>query len=288
MITASIVKELRDKTNAGMMDCKKVLAETNGDIESAIKLLRERGILKAGTKTDRAANEGVITARVSADATSGILLEINCETDFVSRNEGFQAFVADVADTLAAASATDLEAALAVQKGDLNLGDFVKSKVVEVGENIQFRKYVRFDAAPGGVVASYIHMGGKVGVLIEVGTTKPETKDSDSFKELVKDLTLHIAASAPKGLSREDIPQDIVDAELEIYRARLAESGKPANIIENILKGQIGKFFAESCFLEQGFVKDPDTTVTQLLEAKGKEAGDTVTVTRFVRFGLGE
>jgi len=288
MITASIVKELRDKTNAGMMDCKKVLGETNGDIEAAIKLLRERGILKAGTKTDRAANEGVITARVNADATAGILLEINCETDFVSRNDGFQAFVADVADTLAAANAADLDAALAVQKGDLNLGDFVKSKVLEVGENIQFRKYVRFDAAPGGVVASYIHMGGKVGVLIEVGTTKPETKNTDAFKELIKDLNLHIAASAPKGLSREDIPQDVVDAELEIYRARLADSGKPENIIENILKGQISKFFAESCFLEQGFVKDPDTTVTKLLEAKGKETGDTLTVTRFVRFGLGE
>ena len=160
MITAAIVKELRDKTNAGMMDCKKVLGETNGDIDAAIKLLRERGIMKAGTKTDRAAKEGVITARVASDAKSGVLLEINCETDFVSRNENFQAFVADVADTVVAAKAADLDAALAVQKGDLTVGDFVKSKVVEVGENIQFRKYVRFDAAPGGVVVSYIHLGG--------------------------------------------------------------------------------------------------------------------------------
>lgn len=287
-ISAATVKELRDKTNAGMMDCKKVLNETNGDIEAAIKLLRERGIMKAATKTDRAANEGVITARVSPDAKSGILLEINCETDFVSRNENFQAFVSDVADTLAASKAQDLDAALAVQKGDLNLGDFVKAKVVEVGENIQFRKYVRFDAAPGGVIVSYIHMGGKVGVLLEVGTTKPETASKDAFKELIKDLTLHIAAAAPKGLSRDDIPQDVVDAELEIYRARLADSGKPANIIENILKGQIGKFFAESCFLEQGFVKDPNVTITNLVAEKSKEVDDTVTVTRFVRFGLGE
>jgi len=288
MITAAIVKELRDKTNAGMMDCKKVLSETGGDIEASIKLLRERGIMKAGTKTDRAANEGVITARVASDAKSGILLEINCETDFVSRNENFQAFVAEVADTLVAAKAADHEAALAVKKDDLSLEDFVKSKVVEVGENIQFRKYVRFDAAPGGVVVSYIHLGGKVGVLLEVGTTKEETASKDGFKELIKDLTLHIAAAAPKGLSREDIPADIVAAETEIYRARLAESGKPANIIENILKGQIGKFFAESCFLEQGFVKDDKVTITNLLAEKGKELGDTITVTRFVRFGLGE
>ncbi|MBK1884176.1 elongation factor Ts [Luteolibacter pohnpeiensis] len=287
-ITAATVKELRDKTNAGMMDCKRVLAETNGDIEASIKLLRERGIMKAGTKTDRAATEGIITARVADDASSGILLEINCETDFVSRNENFQAFVSEIADFLVETKAADLDAALAAQKGELTVADTVKSKVVEVGENLQLRKYVRFDAAAGGVVASYIHLGGKVGVLLEVGTTKPETAGKPEFQELIKDLTLHIAACAPKGLSREDIPQDVVDAELEIYRARLAESGKPANIIENILKGQIGKFFAESCFLEQGFVKDDKVTVTALLEAKGKEVGDTLTVTRFVRFGLGE
>ena len=287
-ITAAIVKELRDKTNAGMMDCKRVLAETDGDIEASIKLLRERGIMKSAKMSDRAAKEGVITARVNADSTAGILLEINCETDFVSKNESFQAFVSDIADALADAGAADHEAALAYRHGEQTIEDTIKAKVGEVGENLQFRKYVRYDAAPGGVVASYIHLGGKVGVLIEVGTTKPETKDTDTFKELIKDLTLHIAASAPKGLSRDDIPQDVVDAEMEIYRARLVESGKPANIIENILKGQIGKFFAESCFLEQGFVKDDKVTVTALLAEKGKELGDTLTVTRFVRFGLGE
>jgi elongation factor Ts len=193
-----------------------------------------------------------------------------------------------LADTLAASSADDLEAALALPNCDHNIEDTLKAKVGEVGENLQFRKYVRFDAASGGVIASYIHLGGKVGVLLEVGTTKPETGGSESFKELVKDLTLHIAACAPKGLSREDIPQSVVDNELEIFRARLEAEGKPANIIENILKGQIGKFFAESCFLEQGFVKDSDIKVSALLEAKGKELGDTLTVTRFVRFGLGE
>jgi len=288
MITAAIVKELRDKTNAGMMDCKKVLTETNGDIEASIKLLRERGIAKAGAKADRAANEGVITARVTAAANAGILLEVNCETDFVSKNDNFQAFVAQIADALAATNAVDHAAALAVGMGEYNLEDTVKSKVLEVGENLQFRKYVRYDAAPGGVVAAYIHPPGKVGVLIEVGTTKPETAGTDSFKELIKDLTLHIAACAPKGLSRDDIPQSVVDTELDIFRARLAAEGKPANIIENILKGQIGKFFAESCFLEQAFVKDSDIKVAGLLEAKGKELGDTLTVTRFVRFGLGE
>jgi elongation factor Ts len=288
MITASIVKELRDKTNAGMMDCKKVLTETNGDIEASIKLLRERGIMKSAKMSDRAANEGVITARLDANSTSGILLEVNCETDFVSKNENFQAFVAEIADALAKSNAADHEAALAVQHAGQSIEDTIKAKVGEVGENLQFRKYVRFDAAPGGVVASYIHLGGKVGVLLEVGTTKAETAGNDAFKELIKDLTLHIAACAPKGLSREDIPQSVVDNELDIFRARLVAEGKPANIIENILKGQIGKFFAESCFLEQAFVKNGDIKVNALLEQTGKELGDTLTVTRFVRFGLGE
>jgi elongation factor Ts len=288
MITASIVKELRDKTNAGMMDCKKVLTETNGDLEASIKLLRERGIMKAGTKADRAATEGIITARVNGGATSGFLLEVNCETDFVSRNENFQAFVATIAEKLASSDAHDQPAALALPHGESSMENFVKEKVVELGENLQLRKYVRFDVAPGGYVASYIHLGGKVGVLLEVNATDAATTSKPGFQELVKDLTLHIAASAPKGLSRDDIPSDIVENEKDIFRVRLLEQGKPENILENILKGQLAKFFAESCFLEQGFVKDPEITINQLLETKGKELGDTLTVTRFVRFGLGE
>jgi len=287
MITAAIVKELRDRTNAGMMDCKRVLSETNGDIEASIKLLRERGIAKAGAKADRAAKEGIITARV-AHATTGILLEINCETDFVSKNENFQAFVKEVADALEAASPVDHDAALAIPHGGYSLEDYIKAKVIEVGENLRFRKYARFVAAPGGVIGSYIHMGGKVGVLIEMGTTKAATAGNEVFLELLKDLTLHIAASAPKGLSREDIPEAVVENEKDIFRARLIAEGKPAAMIEKIIPGQLAKFFAESCFLEQGFVKDADITVAALLEAKGKEIGDTLTVTRFVRFGLGE
>lgn len=288
MISAAAVKELRDKTNAGMMDCKKVLTETEGDLDAAIKLLRERGIAKAGTKADRDANEGLIVSRIDADAADGLLLELNCETDFVSKNENFQAFVNEIADTLAASEAADLESAQAIEIEGNSIEETVKAKVVEVGENLQFRKFVRYTAECGGVIASYIHPPGKVGVLIEVGTTNPSTKDSAEFQELIRDLTLHIAACAPKGLSRDDIPADVVDAEREIFRARLVDSGKPENIIENILKGQINKFFSETCFLEQPFVKDDKQKVNQLLEAKGKELGDTLTVKRFTRFGLGE
>lgn len=288
MITATLVNDLRKKTNAGMMDCKRALEETKGDLEAAVTLLREKGIAKAGSKADRAANEGVITARISDDAKTGILLEVNCETDFVSKNENFQGFVASLADSLIASQPADHAAALQAQFNGLSVEDAVKAKVAEVGENLQFRKYVRFEVQGEGVVASYIHMGGRVGVLIEVGAGNAETAATAGFRELVKDLTLHIAAAAPRGLSREDIPAEVVEAEKSIFRVQLADSGKPANIIENIINGKIGKFFSESCFLEQGFVKDPDTSINKLLEAKGKELGDTLTVRRFVRFGLGE
>lgn len=288
MITATLVNDLRKKTNAGMMDCKRALEETKGDLEAAVTLLREKGIAKAGSKADRAANEGVITARISDDAKTGILLEVNCETDFVSKNENFQGFVASLADSLIASQPADHAAALQAQFNGLSVEDAVKAKVAEVGENLQFRKYVRYEVQGEGVVASYIHMGGRVGVLIEVGAGNAETASTAGFRELVKDLTLHIAAAAPRGLSREDIPADVVEAEKNIFRAQLADSGKPANILENIINGKIGKFYSENCFLEQGFVKDPDTSINKLLEAKGKELGDTLTVRRFVRFGLGE
>lgn len=288
MITAALVKDLREKTNAGMLDCKKALEETSGNIDEAIKLLRERGIAKAGKKADRAAKEGIITARLAEHGKAGILLEINCETDFVSKNENFQSFVGGVADHLVKASAQDLEAAAAVVVDGLSVEDTIKAKITEIGENLLFRKYVRYEVQGEGAIASYIHLGGKVGVLLEVGATKAETASNDAFRDLVKDITLHIAAANPRGLSREDISPELVEAEKDIFRAQLADSGKPANIIENIIVGKIGKFFAESCLLEQGFVKDPDTTVAKLIEARGKEIGDTLEIRRFVRFGLGE
>ncbi len=288
MITASDVKALRDKTNAGMMDCKKALTETDGDIEAAVKWLRERGISKAAGKADREASEGIIAARLSDDGKSGILIEVNCETDFVSRNENFVAFVDEVADTLAASDASDVDSALKVAKGDGTIEDFIKAKFIELGENIKLRKFERFDLADNGAIAQYIHMGGKVGVLVEVGAQQGETAAKDEFRDLVKDITLHIAAAAPKGLSRDDIADEVVEAEKEIYRAQLANEGKPEQIIDKIIQGKIGKFFSESCLLEQGFVKDPDTSVRKLVEETGGKLGDELVVRRFIRFGLGE
>ena len=288
MITAATVKELRDKTNAGMMDCKRALEETNGDLDAAITLLREKGIAKAAKKADREANEGTITARISADGKSGILLEVNCETDFVSKNENFQGFVASIADALIGSNAADLAAANAVNSNGLSIEDTIKAKITEIGENMLFRKYVRFEAQGEGAIASYIHMGGKVGVLVEVGTTNAATTATEGFRDLIKDITLHIAALNPRGLAREDISAEVVAAEEAIFRAQMIEQGKPEAMLDKILPGMMKKFFAENCLLEQGFVKDPSISVKGLLEAKGKELSDTLTLRRYVRFGLGE
>ena len=288
MITASLVKELREKTGVAMMECKNALKETEGDIDAAIKILRERGEAKAEKKASRDANEGIIVAALAESGKSGVLVEINCETDFVAKNENFQAFVGEVAATVLASEVTNLEAAKALPKGDETLEGFIKTKVLEMGENLQFRRFERLTLNGEGAVASYIHLGGKVGVLIEVNAEKAETASSDAFKDLVKDLTLHIAATSPAGLRREDIPAELVESEKDIFRKQMEGAGKPADILEKIIEGKLGKFYSERCLLEQGFVKEPDTSIKSLLEANGKVLGDTITVNSFLRFGLGE
>ncbi|MGJ8698313.1 MAG: translation elongation factor Ts [Verrucomicrobiaceae bacterium] len=288
MITASLVKELREATGVGMMECKNALKETNGDLEAAVKLLREKGQAKAVKKADREAKEGIVAAHIDEAAKTGVLIEINCETDFVAKNDNFQAFVKDILDTVAASNAGNAEEALALPKGEGSLDEFIKTKVLEMGENLKLRRVERLSVDGEGAVASYIHMGGKVGVLIEVSADKADSAQSDSFRDVVKDLTLHIAASAPAGLNREDIPADLVEAEKDIFRKQMEGAGKPADILEKIIEGKLTKFYSERCLLEQGFIKEPDTTIKALLAAKSKELGDNLVVTRFVRFGLGE
>jgi elongation factor Ts len=288
MITATLVNELRQKTSVGMMECKKALTETNGDIDAAITYLRERGIMKSAGMATRGGTEGIIAARLSADGKTGLLIEVNCETDFVSRNDQYVQFVDEIANALAASDAKTLEEAFAVKIGDLTVDDFVKAKVLALGENIRLRKFERFDLADHGAIAQYIHMGGKVGVLLEVSAGSGDTAAKDAFRDLVKDITLHIAAAAPKGLSRDDIAAELVEAEKDIFRVQLANEGKPAEMIEKILLGKLGKFFAESCLLEQGFVKEPDITIKKLVEQVAKDLGDTLEVRRFIRFGLGD
>lgn len=286
-ITASAVKELRDKTNAGMMECKKALTETNGDLDAAVKLLREKGIVKAGKRADRETSEGVISASVNDAATAGVLVEVNCETDFVAKNDNFTNFVDEVTGIIANGAADSAEAALALASGEGTVEDTLKAKFIELGEVIAVKRVTRFETSGTGAVASYIHMGGKVGVLIEVACEKAETTSADAFQTLLKDITLHVAAASPAGLTREDIDATVVEEENEINRKQLEAEGKPANIIDKILVGKINKFYSEQCLVEQAFVKDPDTSISKLLEAKGKELGDTIEIKRYARYSVG-
>jgi elongation factor Ts len=275
-ITAAQVKELRDATNVGMMECKRALAESGGDKEAAIRLLRESGLAIAEKRADRAANQGIIAADVFNNGKTGIMIEVNCETDFVARNEGFQKFVADLLTR-----ARDV--------GDGELADAVKDQLADqiaaIGENLIVRRNARYDIQGKGAIASYIHLGGKMGVLLEVGCENDETTARDEFKELVKDITLHIAAANPSALNRDGISSELVESEKAIFAKQV--EGKPANIVEKIVQGKIEKFYSQIVLLEQGFVKDPDQTIAQLLEAKSKALGDTLSIRRYTRYQLG-
>ena len=275
-ITTSMIKELRDATSLGIADCKNALTETNGDFDGAIKILREKGAAVAAKRASKEAKEGVITAIVSDDAQSAAMIEVNCETDFVTRNEDFQGFVGELRDA-ALNFETDAMAEGVASK--------VEDKMGSIGEKIKFRRNVKWTVEGTGSIASYIHMGGKVGVLVELGCEKAETITNPAYLELAKDLTLHVAAAAPEYLTRDEVPAELVEAEKEIFRKQL--EGKPENIMENILKGKINKYYSQICFIEQGFVKEDKVSITDLVAEKSKEIGDTVSIKRYVRYQLG-
>jgi elongation factor Ts len=274
-INAALVKELREETNVGMMECKKALVEAGGDKAKAVKILRERGLAIAGKKASRTAKEGQVAAEVVQGGRMGVMVEVNCETDFVARNMSFQSFLKTVVDQ-----------AKTVQ-GDISeaMKSEVTAKITEIGENIIVRRSVRYELQGQGIVASYIHFGGKVGVLLEVGCEKTETAQSDLFKEVVKDITLHIAASNPQYLSRKDVPDTLIQSEREIFAKQVVD--KPAQIVQKIVDGKLEKFYSLVCLVEQGFVKDPEQTITELLSVKSKELGDTLTIRRFTRYQVG-
>jgi elongation factor Ts len=275
-IIASLVKQLRDATNVSMMECKRALQETDGDLDKATTLLREKGIAVAAKRSAKAANQGIIAATSADEGKTLAMAEVNCETDFVARNSDFKAFVEQVAE---AALSTDDDLGEAMH-------DTLIEKIASIGENIKIRRNVRYSLQGTGKVASYIHMGGKVGVLIEVACGKDETVASPVFDEVVRDLTLHVAAAAPACLTSDEVPEDDIAAERAIFAKQV--EGKPENIIGMIVDGKIRKYFAEICLVEQGFVKEPKTSITELLAEKGKELGDELTIKRFVRYQLGQ
>lgn len=289
-ITAQLIKTLRDKTNAGMMDCKAALTESGGDLEEAEIILRKKGITGADKKAGRATSEGVISSRIDGDAKTGVLVQVSCETDFVAKNENFQSFVDGlvnhVAEGEAAGSVDELLAQKYVGDDSMTVEEVVKSKIGELGENMALSRFERFELDGEGVIASYIHPPGKVGVLLEAGCTKADTASNEKFREVVKDIALHIAAAQPLCVSRDEVPADKVESEKEIYREQV--KGKPENIIDKIVEGKLDKYYASMALLEQGFIKDPDKSVNDLLAAAGKEVGDELSVRRFARFAIGE
>ena len=274
MITASQVKELREKTGAGMMDCKKVLTETNGDEEKAIELLRERGIAKAAKKSDRIAAEGLVETYITPDAKVGVAVEVNAETDFVAKNEEFRSFVKEVAKQIAETKPADVEELLSqksISDASKTVKDVLTDKIAKIGENMSIRRFERFET--DNFIESYIHGDGKIAVLVEI-------KGND--KEFAKDVCMQIAAARPEFLARENVPAARVEKEMEILKAQAMNEGKPAEIAEKMVKGRIGKFYGEICLVEQEFVKDPDIKVGDLAKQKGCE------IIRFVRLEKGE
>ena len=274
MISASQVKELREKTGAGMMDCKKVLTETNGDFEKAIELLRERGIAKAAKKSDRIAAEGLVTTYISENGKIGTVVEVNAETDFVAKNDEFKSFVADIAKQVAEKNPANVEELLAqdsIAEPGKTVQEVLTNKIATIGENMSIRRFERFETS--NLVESYIHGDGKIAVLVEM---------ENAEAELAKDICMQIAAARPEYLDRESVPTDRVNKEMEILKAQAMNEGKPAEIAEKIVLGRIGKFYGEICLVEQEFVKDPDVKVGKLVESKGAK------IVRFARFEKGE
>ena len=274
MVTASLVKELREKTGAGMMDCKKVLTETDGDMEKAIELLRERGIAKAAKKSGRVAAEGLVEAYIAEDGKSGAVVEVNSETDFVAKNEEFKTFVQNVAKQVLETNPKDVEELLA-QEAKFEAGKTVQEVLVEkiatIGENMNIRRFERFESE--GLVEKYIHGDGKIAVLVNM---------KKGYKEVAKDICMQIAAARPEYVKREEVPQERVNKEMEILKVQTMNEGKPEAIAEKIVMGRIGKFYEEICLVDQAFVKDPNIKVSELLKQKDAE------VVEFARFEKGE
>ena len=273
-ITAAAVGKLREMTSAGLMDCKKALTESQGDLSAAVDILRKRGVASAAKKALRDANEGVIAQHIQPGARVGVIVEVNCETDFVAKNESFRAFCDELAKTLAANPAADLEAGRVAQ-------------VAKIGENIKIPRFHRMEVTGHGLVAAYIHTGAKVGVLVEVGAGKDVTVASEDFKQLVRDITLQIAAASPYAVSRESIDPAIILKEKEIAAEQV--KNKPPQAIAKIVEGKLEKFYQTGCLIDQGFVKrSGEVTVKEHVAAVGKQLGDEITIRRFVRFQVGE
>lgn len=283
-VTASMVKELREMTGAGMMECKKALVEVDGDTAKAVDVLRTRGLAAVAKKAGRATNEGTVVALVSDDAKTGALVELNCETDFVGINEKFKAYAEKIARAVLAAKPADLDALKAVEIEGETVKAVVTDAIHVMGENIQI---ARFAIVEGGAVSSYIHGGGKMGVLVQFDVEGLDPASAE-FAQYGRDIAMQVAAAAPVAATRESIDPAIIEHEKAIYMAQAAESGKPEAIQEKMAIGRLEKFYKENCLTEQLFVKNPDQSVREYTDEVAKNLGGTIEISCFQRFVLGE
>ena len=283
--TAKDVQALREKTGCGMMDCKKALVETNGDMDAAVDFLREKGLAQQAKKAGRIAAEGVVLAEVFGNV--GVVVELNAETDFVANSDKFRELTAKIAKIIADQNPADVDILLTLTEGGVSVADMIQEVFLAVRENIKVRRFARYE----GVVASYVHAGGKIGVLVKFDADA-SVLANDTFKEMSKDVAMQIAAAQPSYLNRESVPADVLEKEKSILVSQMKEDPKMANkpeaVLEKIVTGKIGKYYSENCLVDQAFVKDDSLTVGKYVEAKAKEIGTAIAIADFVRFEKGE
>lgn len=281
--TAQDVKALREKTGCGMMDCKKALVEADGNMDKAVDLLREQGLAKQQKKASRIAAEGVAYATTTDDNKAGVVVEINAETDFVAKNADFMAFVETVAKTILENNPVDMDALMACKADgtDMTVEELLREKVLVIGENIKIRRFQKFD----GACVSYVHAGGKIGVLVNFDT---DVADKAEFVTCGKDVAMQIAALGTQYLNRDDVPAEVIEHEKEVMRTQVINEGKPEAIADKIVMGKINKYYKENCLVDQEFVKDNKMTVKQYVDSVAKLVGGTITIKEFVRFEKGE
>lgn len=284
-ITAKMVSELRERTGAGMMDCKKALTEAGGDMDKAIEILREKGLAAAAKKAGRIAAEGLVETYISEDGKRGAVVELNCETDFVAKNSDFAELAKNIAKHAAVSNATTVEEMLEekfVADNNVLVKDAITALIAKLGENMTLRRFERF-TTDDGVISDYIHGGGRIAVMVQL-----KGGNEVVSKEVAKEIALQIAAANPLYLTREDVPQDVIEKEKEIYKQQALNEGKPEKVVEKMVEGRIQKYFKEVCLIEQLWIRDQDLTIKKYIENKSKEAGSDISIVKFARFEKGE
>jgi elongation factor Ts len=281
-ITAAMVKELREQTGAGMMDVKRALTEAGGNMEEATKILRKKGLAAATKKAGRVTSEGAVHAYSSGNV--GVLVEVNCETDFVARTDQFRQFVDDVAKLIAKSQANGVDELANEAWNGETVAQKTQAMIAKIGENVTVRRFARYEAPQGASIGTYIHAGGKIGVMVELVANNK----ADRAAEVARDVAMHIAAAEPRFIRREDVTQKDLDTEKEIARDAAVKSGKPENIVEKMVTGKLEKFYGEACLLEQPYIRNDKQSVSEYLTSAGKDAGCAYSITRFARYKLGE